>query len=79
MRNVHAWGDIAAIVRLGRRVNMPDRSKRYGRDLWYTSRRWKMFRFTFLQIYRRARLAARRPTTPERCNMQAALLPFILR
>ncbi len=79
MRNMHAWGDIAAIVRLGRRVNTPDRLKRYGWDRGLSLRRWKMFRFTFLQIYRRARLAARRPTTPERCNMQAALLPFILR
>ncbi len=38
-----------------------------------------MYRFTFLQTYRRARLAARRHATSERCNMQAALLPFFLR
>ncbi len=38
-----------------------------------------MYKFTFLQTYRRARLAARRYATPERCNMQAALLPFVLR
>ncbi len=36
-----------------------------------------MYMFTFLQAYRRARLAARRHATPERCNMQAALLPFL--
>ena len=38
-----------------------------------------MYMFTFLQTYRRARLAARRHATPGRCNMQAALLPFLLR
>ena len=78
MRNMHAWGDIAAIVRLARCANMPDTLKRYGRTVAYKSGRLKMYRFTFLQTYRRARLAARRHATPERCNMQAALLPFVL-
>ncbi len=34
-----------------------------------------MFRLSFLQAYRKAR-AAGREVMVERCNMQAALLPF---
>ncbi len=78
MRNKHAWGDIATIVILARRANTPDDLKRRGGTVAFKSGRQEMYKFTFLQAYRRARLAARRHVTPERCNMQAALLPFLL-
>ena len=79
MREMHVWGDIMTIVRLARRANMPDDLRRRGGTVAFKSGRQEMYMFTFLQTYRRARLAARRHATPGRCNMQAALLPFLLR
>ncbi len=78
MRNLHAWGDIAAFVKLARSANMPDDFEALRRNRGLLSPGdYEMYMFTFLQTYRRARLAARRHATPKRCNMQAALLPFL--